>query len=572
MFKTIKRILDLSGRNKKRVYAGIVCSFFNSLFTSLNILAILIILININELTKHVIMSAFWVLLTSVLGKCITKYLMNNFLSATGYMVFCDQRLKLGDKFKKAPMGYFSEQNLGTISNTVTTSMLELENYAMMGIENIVGGVVQGLLVSIFLFFFDWRLGLVSLAGLVISSYILMIIQKRSRALAPKKNEAVNKTTTAVLEYVRGIGIIKSFGKDSDNGIKDVFEENADSCIALEKSVMGVNGSFRLVLEIASGLILLCASWLFLKGEFDFGVAVMFIVSSFMIYGQMETMGNGAFLMQILGNSLDKMDEVYNVPVFKSGNSKIPENKCDIELENVSFKYDDSYVLKNISFKIPEGSKCAIVGYSGSGKTTLCNLIVRFWDVSDGYIKFAGKNIKKYDPDDLMSNFSMVFQDVYLFNDTIEKNIKFGKPDASDEEMIEASKKACCHDFISQLPDGYQTIVGEGGCSLSGGEKQRISIARAILKDSPIVILDEATSSIDPENEAELMAAINELTKGKTLISIAHKMNSVKNADNIIVLDAGEISQQGTHEELKDKEGIYKNFLNVRINTSGWKL
>jgi ATP-binding cassette subfamily B protein len=229
-------------------------------------------------------------------------------------------------------------------------------------------------------------------------------------------------------------------------------------------------------------------------------------------------------------------------------------------------------ILDKISAKIPAKSKCAIVGYSGSGKTTLCNLIVRFWDVQSGSITFGGKDIKSYAPDELLSHFSMVFQNVFLFNDTVENNIRFGCPNATHEQIVEVAKRARCRDFIEALPDGYNTVIGENGSSLSGGEKQRISIARALLKDAPVVILDEATSSVDPENESELMEAIAELTKGKTVISIAHRLNTVKNADQILVIDRGHIVQRGTHKELCNVNGVYKKFLDIRKASAGWSI
>jgi ATP-binding cassette subfamily B protein len=306
-------------------------------------------------------------------------------------------------------------------------------------------------------------------------------------------------------------------------------------------------------------------------GTMDFTYGMMFLVSGFIIYGQMELLANGAFLMEQINTSMDQMDETYNVPKL-TGHESVDENKTDIEIKDVTFGYDSRVILDKISAKIPAKSKCAIVGYSGSGKTTLCNLIVRFWDVQSGSITFGGKDIKSYAPDELLSHFSMVFQNVFLFNDTVENNIRFGCPNATHEQIVEVAKRARCHDFIEALPDGYNTVIGENGSSLSGGEKQRISIARALLKDAPVVILDEATSSVDPENESELMEAIAELTKGKTVISIAHRLNTVKNADQILVIDRGHIVQRGTHKELCNVNGVYKKFLDIRKASAGWSI
>jgi ATP-binding cassette subfamily B protein IrtB len=571
MLKIIKRISTVSGSYKSKLYVGIVCNFFYSIFNSLPIIAVLIIITNINSLSMPIIMQAFWILLASLLGRCILKYLLNIFMSANGYNIFCEKRLELGDKLKKAPMGFFTEKNLGSITNTVSTAMTELENFSMMAVENVVGGVIQALLVTVFMMYFRLEVGLITIVGLILSSFVLHIIQKRTKKLAPIRDTAIEKTVCTVLEYVHGIGVVKSFGKEQ-NDMSNAFSENAAACIELEKKVMGVNGLFRGVLEVASAFVLMCAAYLLFAEEISFGVGVMLMISAFMVYGNMENMGNGAFLLNALNSALDRIYSIMEIPKMEHGNALVPKDCYDIELNNISFGYNKMQILHNVSFKIPQNSSTAIIGYSGSGKTTLCNLIVRFWDVNSGDIKLGGRNIKDYAPDELMSNFSMVFQKVYLFNDTIENNIKFGKFDATHEEVLTAAKKACCHDFISALSDGYETMIGEAGCNLSGGEKQRISIARAILKDAPVVILDEATASVDPENEHELLSAISELKKNKTIISIAHRMATVREADQIIVLDHGRISQKGTHNELIKQDGIYRNFLNIKTKSAGWVL
>lgn len=570
MLKIIKRIALISGSYKKHLYGGIISSFFYSVFNSLPILAILLILTNIDSLTTKIIKNVFIILLISLLGRCVLKYLLNIFMTANGYNIFCEKRLEMGTKLKKAPMGFFTEKNLGTITNTVSTAMTELENFSMMAVENVVIGVIQAVLVSIFMMCFSLEVGAITLVGLILSSFVIKVIKNRSEKLAPVRDDAIEKTVSTVLEYIQGIGVVKSFGKEQ-NDMSRAFEENADAFITFEKKVMGVNGLFKGILEIASGFVLMASSYLYFVGDISFDIAVMFMISSFMIYGNMENMGNGAFLLSVLNSALNKIEKVMDIPKLEYGDSLVPQNNS-IELKNVSFGYEDKEVLHNISFKIPQNTSTAIIGYSGSGKTTLCNLIVRFWDVNSGEILFGNKNIKEFSPDELMSKFSMVFQKVYLFNDTIENNIKFANPMATHEEVVNAAKKACCHNFISDLPDGYDTLLGEGGCTISGGEKQRISIARAILKNAPIVILDEATASVDPENEHELLQAISELKKNKTLISIAHRMTTVRDADQIVVLDKGKISQIGTHKELNKQDGIYRRFLDIRKKSSGWVL
>lgn len=572
MLKTIKRIMELCGSYKSRLIIGIVCSMFYSIFNSLSIFAILNILLNVRSLTDGIIWNSAWILVGSVVGKSIMKYLICIYMSANGYNVFCEKRLETGNRMKRAPMGFFSEQNLGMINTALSSATTELESFSMVAVDNIVGGIIQAVFVMLVLLYFNWQIALLALVGMLLSSAVLKLVKSRTTKQAPRREAARETMVSKVIEYIQGISVIRAFGRQPDDEIDQVLEETKDSYITMEKQVMGIVHLYKGILEVFGGLILGCATWQMFFGQLDFPVGVMFLISSFTIYSQMETMGNGAFLLRMLDSSLNRMEKVTNIPVMDDGATKISPENCDIQLKNVSFGYDSRTIIKNINLVIPQGTSTAIVGYSGSGKTTLCNLITRFWDVDSGEILFGGHNVKEYACDDLLSHFSMVFQNVYLFHDTIENNIKFGKPDATLDEIKAAAKRACCYDFIMALPDGFQTIIGEGGSTLSGGERQRISIARAILKDAPIVILDEATSSIDPENEHELLKAIAELTKNKTLISIAHRMTTVRNADQIIVLSDGQIVQQGTHQTLISQDGIYRNFLTIRTQSAGWQI
>jgi ATP-binding cassette subfamily B protein len=299
---------------------------------------------------------------------------------------------------------------------------------------------------------------------------------------------------------------------------------------------------------------------------------LLMLIVAFMIYGKLEMAGLVSALMRVFDLSIDRVNEVYSSPLMDIGGQEIKPDNFDIEGKNISFSYEDKKIINDISFSIPQGTTTAFVGPSGGGKTTLCNLIARFWDVDEGEITLGGTNLKDYTLDSLLANMSMVFQNVYLFNDTIAANIKFGKTEADMDEIIEAARKACCHDFIMELPDGYDTIIGESGTTISGGEKQRISIARAILKDAPIIMLDEATANIDPENESELQKAIIELTKSKTIIMIAHRLKTVRHADQILVLVDGKIVQQGKHDQLFNEDGIYRDFINIREKSLGWRI
>lgn len=571
MLKTLKRIIKLSGKYKGRVYWGLVCSILNSVFNCCSVLAILWVLMNINNLTMNIIWETVAILAAGLIGKTTLKFLTNIFMTAAGYIIFTDKRLELGDKLKNAPMGYFSKKTLGRINNTITTNMATLENYTMMAVDNVVGGILQGICVSIFLMIFEWEIGIIAILGIILSTFSLSAIQKKSGSLSLARYNAVENVTNDVIEYIRGIAVIRSFGRGNASKLDETFDEFEKTAIKMEKGILVPHGFFRATLEIFSGIIILTSAWLTYQGTIEFSYGMMFLVSGFIIYGQMELLANGAFMMEQIETSMNQMDETYSVPKL-TGTQAVDKSNTDIEIKNVTFGYDSRIILDKVSAKIPAKSKCAIVGYSGSGKTTLCNLIVRFWDVQSGSITFGGKDIRSYTPDELLSHFSMVFQNVFLFNDTVENNIKFGCPNATHEQIVEVAKRARCHEFIEALPNGYDTIIGENGSSLSGGEKQRISIARALLKDAPVVILDEATSSVDPENECELMEAIAELTKGKTVISIAHRLNTVKNADQILVIDHGNIVQRGTHQELCNVDGVYKKFLDIRQSSAGWSI
>lgn len=321
-----------------------------------------------------------------------------------------------------------------------------------------------------------------------------------------------------------------------------------------------------------SCVLIATAGILYMDGRISLPYCMTFLFCAFTVYSDLETMGNSAFLSKKINTELDRLEEVTNIPKMDTITDKLNPANYEISLKDVSFGYGSRKIIENISLNIPEHTTCAIVGPSGSGKTTLCSLIARFWDVQEGSVCIGGQNVKNYTADSVLDCISMVFQKVYLFHDTIENNIKFGNPKATLDEVMEAAKRACCHDFIMALPDGYQTVIVESGSTLSGGEKQRISIARAILKDAPIVILDEATSSVDPENEQALLSAIEELTKNKTLISIAHRLSTVQKADQIIVIDNGQIRQKGTHKQLSQEDGIYRNFLKLRVEATGWQL
>lgn len=574
MIKTVKRILLMAGDHCHKVTVGIGISLLYSIFSAMDLFAILYIAFSVDELTMQKIVVTVGILLVGLIGKIVCKYQISKRISGSSYDVFYERRLEAGERLKKAPMGYYSEKNLGEIQMTLTTDMNALESSAMSVVENILGSLIYAAICTLVLLLFNWKIGLITLAGLAIGMILLNVIQNGAEKAMPMRFHAQEEMTERTLEFVQGNMVMRLFGTGQDglNRVKEAFQKKQKADIHLENSAIWPINFYKYVFRLASCGVVLIAALLYVQQEMSFPICVMFLFAAFLVYSQMDGLASNIALLRIVDNSLEQVESVLHIPKMPGNEAVNKIQNYDIELQNISFGYDKRPIIQDVSLKIPERSVTAIVGPSGSGKTTLCNLIARFWDVQKGAILIGGKNVKDIEPDELMKLMSIVFQNVYLFHDTIENNIKFGRPDATHEAVVEAARRACCHDFIEKLPNAYQTVIGEGGSTLSGGEKQRISIARAILKDAPIVILDEATSSVDPENQHILLTAINELTKGKTLIIIAHRLSTIRNADQIVVLDGGRIVQQGTHKTLIQQDGVYRRFVQIRKTTFSWKL
>ena len=574
MFNIVRRILKISGEYRSNVIRGLIFGAFKSFFASFMLFSVLFILINLEKLNMLIILQSVLIVGISILGRFIFQYLCDRNLSASGYEIFRDKRIEIGEKLKKAPMGYFSEKNLGTIQTILTTTISDLEAMAMLAVNFIVGGFFHAFSMTVMLLIFCYPVGLISLTAIILGIAVLGLIAKQAETHSSVMQEAQEQLVTHAIEYIRGISVLRSFkkGKEGKDKIEEAFSKKCNVDIAVTEATALVMKLYEMIYKVASCVLVFVAVILYLHHSIPLSYTLMFIVSAFLIFMELELINNGAFLSKMLATQLDRLEYISDIPSLDENGKDITINSYDIEFKNVDFGYSERTILKDVNLKVNSKSSLAIVGASGSGKTTLCNLIARFWDVQKGEVLIGGRNVKDFTFDSLLKNISMVFQKVYLFNDTIENNIKFGNPNASHEEVIAACKRACCHDFIMNFPDGYHTLIGEGGSTLSGGEKQRISIARAILKDAPIIILDEATSSVDPENEHLLISAIRELTKNKTLISIAHRLSTVREADHIIVIDKGRVAQQGSHKELIKQEGIYKHFIEIREKSIGWHI
>lgn len=575
MIKTLSKIYQFSGKMQETMKKAILFSVLHSLFDMMSFGALAMVFSGLTDgFTTSMIWMIFGITLASMLLKIYCSYISDFGKVQIGYFMCAEKRIHIGDRMKYMPMGYFNDHNLGNLTSVVTTTMGDIENNASMVLTNILGGYIHAAIITIVMLCIDWRIGLTILCGILLFTWCIGRLQKKSETVSPQRQQAQETLVSNVLEYVQGMLIVKSFnlGQNSNSKMRQAILDSKDKNLKLERTFVPYNMLQQIILYGTSILVIVEGLYFYLNGTMALSICLLMTVASFMLFSQLQSAGNTSSLLRLLDVSIDKVNEIDNTPVMDEHGKPINPPNYNIVFDDVSFSYGEHRILDHVSLSIPEKTVTAIVGPSGAGKSTLCNLIARFWDVDDGKITIGGIDVRDYTLDSLLTNISEVFQKVYLFADTIENNIKFGNPAASHNEVVKAAQKACCHDFIMSLPDGYDTVIGEGGATLSGGEKQRISIARAILKDAPIIILDEATSSVDPENENLLMGAISELTKNKTVIMIAHRLKTVRNADQIFVLSGGHIVQTGKHEDLIRQPGIYADFIGIRKKAIGWKL
>ena len=576
MIEILKKIWRFAGEEQKNIRTSIIDCFFFAVFHMFQMAAIYVIVLALvdGSASSAPAWQALGLLLVSILGRAIVNRFTQLQQTHAGYFMVANKRIAIGDKLKRVPMGYFNDKSLGELTGITTTVLDDVENTGPMVLVNILSGLINSLVMLLFVLVWDWRLGLLALVGMALYFLLLSAMERKSAAIAPKRQAAEAKMVETVLEQLQGMSIIKSFnltGK-GDKKMRQALEDSRSSNLGIEKLFTPYIMAQEMVLQLSSVLILIATVAFFLNGTISLANALMAVIVAFLIFSQIKSAGSGVSALRLVGSSIDHANQVDEIPEMdEKGKAQHPKAH-DISFEHVDFSYDRKPILKDVSITIPDKTTTAIVGPSGSGKTTLCNLIARFWDVDGGAVRIGGIDVKDYTLESLMDQVSMVFQKVYLFADTIENNIKFGRPDATHEQVVEAAKKACCHEFIQSLPEGYQTLIGEGGATLSGGEKQRISIARAMLKDAPIIIFDEATANVDPENEDKLQRAMEALMKDKTILMIAHRLKTVQKANQILVLDGGRIVQKGTHAELAGQDGLYRDFLNARKEATGWKL
>lgn len=585
MFRTIRRIIRWCGDFRKRLYISFFFSFLSGLSAAAPAIYTGYIIGNVVQWRAgdFSVPSGLWlqslgVIFATILLRFLLDYMKARFQETISYELVARDRLAIGTALKRVSLGYFQEKDTGTVLNSITTGLYTLENMGMRMIDTFVGGYLSFFCIFILLFVIHPFGALICLAGVLLSFLCLSLISRYSKRNTLIQTRVNEKLTRAAVEYTRGLPVVKSFGMEGAS-----FSAFQKACIEARKIALKIEWGFipfnclhLLALKAAGIVMIISVMGAGLSGNLSLPMVLVFSLLSLTVFNSLEPIADSAHILSVIDNAMDQIEALYPDNYIDEDGKDISLSGYDIHFEQVKFSYDKGNekrnVIEDVSFKAHEGTTTAIVGPSGSGKTTLCRLLARFYDVSGGRITLGGHNLKEFTCNSLLSNISMVFQNVYLFHDTVRANICFGTEQASEEEMIRAAKQARCHDFIMALPEGYDTVIGEGGSTLSGGEKQRISIARAILKNAPVVILDEATASLDPENEHLIQEALTELTVGKTVIVIAHRLATIENADQILVINDGRIVQKGTHRQLVGQEGLYQRFIKLRKQAEGWSI
>ena len=577
MVEILAKFFKFSGEeNSKKFKLSIGIGLVEALASAMKIPAIMYILMGLIEkksMDKY-IFGSLVIMIIAIVVDVICKRISSVLQTEGGYNASAFMRIKIAEHLRYLPMGYFNSNSIGEIASVTTNTMEVLGDVASRVVMLTMQGILETTMIICMILIFDVRIGFISVVGVIVFFIINSMMQKAGKKDSEQKVQCDTELVNQIMEYVQGISEVKSYnllGKQAKR-LNDANDACAKINTKMELVFVPYHFFQGIVTKITGTIIIICCAAFYINGTMNSVYAIGMTIASFMIFSSLETAGNYSSLLHVVSVCVDKANDILALNTMDIEGREIEPKSHDIQLDHVSFSYDKRKIIDDVSMSIPEKTTTAIVGPSGGGKSTLCNLIARFWDVDEGEVSLGGINVKDYSMNSLMNNFAFVFQRVYLFADTIENNIKFGNQEATHEQVVMAAKKACCHEFISQLPDGYNTVIGEGGATLSGGEKQRISIARAIMKDAPIIILDEATANVDPENEKELMEAINALTKEKTIIMIAHRLKTVRNADQIVVIDKGRIVQQGTHNQLMKQEGIYKRFVDSREKAVSWKL
>lgn len=577
MLDMLRKFFDFCNEeNKNKLYKAVVLGVLDAIFGAMKIPAAFFAIDAVvkKEINTNTFIIVIGFMLLSTVGKMVVNRFSYMLQTEAGYNTCAGKRIEIGEHLRYLPMGYFNDTSLGHITSVTTNTLEQVGDIATRAIMMVLQGSITTVVIGIGMFIFDVRIGLISIIGILIFFLFNKYTNYSVAKVAGEKIEADKDMVGVVLEFIQGISEIRNYNIVSQNSTRlaNAIERKTKADITAELAAIPAVGIQMLISKLTGVVIAGASVYFYLTGTMELTYVITMLLCSFMVFESLDAAGVYTALLKIIGRGVDLVNEILDIEQMDiNGENISPENR-DIHMEHVSFAYENRTIIDDVTLDIKENTTTAIVGPSGGGKTTITSLIARFWDVKSGQVTLGGKDVRDYSFDSLMENFSFVFQRVYLFEDTIANNIRFGRPEASMEDVIEAAKKACCHDFIMELPEGYDTVVGEGGATLSGGEKQRIAIARAIMKNAPIIILDEATANVDPENEKEITEAIENLTKEKTIIMIAHRLKTVRHADQIVVIDKGKIVQQGKHDELIKQEGIYKNFVSGRKQAVSWKI
>lgn len=577
MLRMLKKFFDFCNeKNRKKFYGAVILGVLDAMFGAMKIPAAFFAIqaAVYGKIEGKTFACVIGFMLISTVGRTVVNRFTNMLQTEGGYDTCAGKRIEIGEHLRYLPMGYFNDTSLGHITSVTTNTLEQMSDIATRAIMMVLQGSITTAVIALAMFLFDVRIGLVSIIGIAVFMIVNSITNRKIAKVADEKIEADKEMVGVILEYVQGIAEIRNYNIFAENNsrVAGSVERKKKADILAETTAIPAVGVQMLISKLAGVAIAAASLSFYFGGTMELEYLITMLMCSFMVFEALDSAGIYTALLKVIGKGVDLANEILDIEQMDIDGEVIhPENR-DIHLENVSFAYENRKIIDDVTLDIKEGTTTAIVGPSGGGKTTITSLIARFWDVKEGKVTLGGRDVKDYSFDSLMENFSFVFQKVYLFEDTIANNIRFGRSEASMEDVIAAAKKARCHDFIMSLPEGYETIVGEGGATLSGGEKQRIAIARAIMKDAPIIILDEATANVDPENEKELTEAIENLTKKKTIIMIAHRLKTVRNADQIIVIDKGKIVQKGKHDQLMREDGIYRNFVFGRKCAVSWKI
>lgn len=576
MIKTAKRLLSLMGeRERRRVILSVILTLID--FIPFGV-PLIVAFIMVEQMIKGTLLSGDVVLYTVIMVVCLIIRIVLRIFSlklrgGSGYIAMCDERKRLGKELRNISMGYFSEKNLGDLISTITSDALIVELEGLGVIEKLATGIPSLVMALILLLIMDYRIMIAVMLLLIPIRFSFKYLSETSDRHNLNRQNEVGETTEETIEFIKGLKILKTYNMTERQfyKTKNAFEKLKNLSIKTEFSHIPPSAIFQFGFRVITTVIITMTALFTLSGSLSFSDAFLLMLASLSLFGAVELMGIWSVFSKLTSDAIERMTNITNLSNQSQPSGESTIEKFDIEFRNVNFSYNTKPIIKDVSFIIPENTTTALVGLSGSGKTTITNLIARFWDCNFGEVLIGNKNVKDIRYDNLLQNISFVFQNVFLFDDTVLENIRIGRPRATREEVIEAAKKTYCHDFIMKMEKGYDTVIGEEGTKLSGGERQRLGIARALIKNAPIVLLDEVTANVDIENEVQIQSALSTLLKNRTVVVIAHKLSTIKDAEQILVIDDGKICERGTHDALSGG-GIYKRLWDLQQEAESWNI